>query len=221
MRTVSSTASLCLPFGVLALAAEIVVQQRVVVGVEQNAHRGAVAHVGIEADDGDVVDDGRAHHAGDLRFADGDLLLEPLAVVVVDALVDEHVAEVALPMAHEVAEPEVVREVAEAHVEAFVRDVRGEGLDGSGECGGGSGEIVGRSRGVLVCAAARPLKRARRSVDVGSGIVAASFGIEVAKEQVAFDLGLVFLVGQELRDPGLGHAEALEQITRWARASGD
>ena len=109
----------------------LLLEQHVVVGVEQDAHRGAVAHVRVEADDGDVADDGRAHHAGDLRFADGDLLLEALAVVVVDALHDEHVAEVALPVAHEVAEPEVVREVAEAQVEALVRHVGGEGFDGS------------------------------------------------------------------------------------------
>ena len=55
---------------------------------------------------------------------------------------DDHVAEVALPVAQEVAEPEVVREVAEAHVEALVRHVGGEGLDGSRECGRRSGEFV-------------------------------------------------------------------------------
>ncbi len=87
--------------------------------------------------------DGRAHHAADLRFADGDLLLEPLAVVVVDALIDEHVAEIALPVAHEVAVPEVVWEVAETQIEAFMRNVRGKRLDRSGKSVGGRGEFRG------------------------------------------------------------------------------
>ena len=39
------------------------------------------------------------------------------------------------------------------------------------------------------------------------------FGVgEMAEQEVAFDLGLIFFVRQELREPGLGHADALEQI---------
>ena len=83
----------------------------------------------------------------EFRFADGDLLLESLADVAVDAFDDEHVAEVALPVAHEVTVPEVVREIAEAQVETLLRDVRGEGFDGSGEGGIGRGEFGGGGGG--------------------------------------------------------------------------
>ena len=99
MRTVSSTASLWSAFAVLPLAAEVVAEQQVVVGVEQDAHRGAVAEVGIEADDGDVVDDGRAHHAGDLRFRRRRSAVGIARCCCGRRFEDEHVAEVALPVA--------------------------------------------------------------------------------------------------------------------------
>ena len=51
-------------------------------------------------------------------------------------------------------------------------------------------------------------------VVVGSGIEAGFGGVGIVEQQVAFDLGLVLLVGQELRNPGFGEADALEQITR-------
>ena len=150
MRTVSSTSSGCLAFASWRWPLRLFFKQGVVVGVKQDAHCGAVAHVGVEADDGDVVNDGWPHHASNLGFADGDLLLETFAVIVIDAFVDEHVAEVALPMADEVAEPEVIRKVAEVHVEALVRDVRGEGLDVVGSAGVGSGEFGRGGGGVFL-----------------------------------------------------------------------
>ena len=118
-----------LALGVLALAAQVVAEQEVVVRLEQNAHGRPIAEIEIEADDGDVLDHGRPHHAGQLRLAHSDLLLEPFADVAIDAVHDQHVAQVALPVAHEVAEPEVVRKIAEPHVETFLRHMRSERFD--------------------------------------------------------------------------------------------
>ena len=61
-------------------------------------------------------------------------------------------------------------------------------------------------------------RRSPSSGGSGSGSVAGFVGAEAAEEQVAFDLGLVGFVGQELRDPGLADAEAAEELARGLRA---
>ena len=203
--TVSSTASGCFDFRVLTLACRDCFSSSVdVVGLEEDAHRGAFAEVGVEADDRDVVNDGRAHDAGDLRFADGDLLLESLADVAVDAFDDDHVAEVALPVAHEVAKPEIVREVAEPHVEALVRDVRGEGLDGVGDWGIAEWGVRNRRAMSPRVVLRRPGEPATAPRGFGSGKRngrSASVALESPVRSVALDLSLVGLVGHELRNP--------------------
>src|SRR4051794_36662372 len=98
--------SVCvLAFRLLALPAKVPLEQCGVVSLEQDAHRRAVAEISIETNEGDVIHNGRAHHTGDFCFADRDLLLESLADVAIDAFDDEHIAKIALPMAHEVAKP--------------------------------------------------------------------------------------------------------------------
>ena len=71
----------------------------------------------------------RPHHAGHLRFADRQLGLHAIARCAIDAPQHDHVAQVVLPMAEEIAVPEVVRKVAEAQVETLRRHVGGERLD--------------------------------------------------------------------------------------------
>src|SRR4051812_42384685 len=95
------------------LTAKVILQERAIVRLKQDAHSGPVAHIRIEPNDGNVVNYRGAHHACDFSFADSDLLLEALTVVTINTLVDQHVAQITLPVAHEVAVPKIIWEIAE------------------------------------------------------------------------------------------------------------
>ena len=113
--------------GFAALAVEVLAEQQVVVGLEHDAEGCAVAHVVVEAHEADIVNHLGAHDAAHRRFVNGELILQAIARSMIDAAQRDHVAEVVLPMVEEVAVPEIIREAAETLVEAFARDVGGEG----------------------------------------------------------------------------------------------
>src|SRR3954468_6486733 len=111
---------LVLSFCIKTLAAEIPVQQHTVIGLEQNTHRGTITHVRIEPNECNVLNHRGTHYASNFRLADGDLLLHAFAIVMINALVNQHIAKITLPVTHEVAVPEIVRKVAKPHIETFV-----------------------------------------------------------------------------------------------------
>ena len=114
---------------IVALAVEVAAEQEIVVRLKDDAEGRTVAEIVVEPDERHVFDHLRPHHAGHFRFADRQLRLHPIARLAADAPQRDHVAEIVLPMAEEIAVPKVIREAAEPLVETLGRHMGGERLD--------------------------------------------------------------------------------------------
>ena len=105
-------------------------QGRVVLGVEQHAHRGPFAHEHIGSDDGHVGDYTLAQHLGQGAFAQSELPLEAIVQTEVEPTFGDDIAHFAAPLIHAMPQPEEVGEVAEAYVQTLDRHASGDRFDG-------------------------------------------------------------------------------------------
>ena len=113
----------------LPLLLEIVAQQSVVAGLEQQAHRGPFAQERVVAEEGHVGDQQVAEQlAQDGRLED-QLLLQPRVQAVVQPPGGDELADVSAGIAQVSATPLEVAEAAEPHIEALLGHVRRQRFD--------------------------------------------------------------------------------------------